>query len=61
VVSPSTIAMDYRTKYAEYPVLDIPKYWIVDPVESKVIVSMSSEGFYANQVFTGNQPIVSPA
>jgi Uma2 family endonuclease len=60
VVSPSTIAMDYRTKYAEYAVLDIPEYWIVDPIESQVTVCTLSEGFYGNQVFTGNQPIVSP-
>ncbi len=60
VVSPSTIAMDYRTKYAEYAVLDIPEYWIVDPLESTVTVCTLSEGFYVNQVFTGNQAIVSP-
>jgi Uma2 family endonuclease len=60
VVSPSTIAVDYRTKYAEYAVLDIPEYWIVDPSESQVTVCTLSEGFYGNQVFSGNQPIVSP-
>jgi Uma2 family endonuclease len=60
VVSASTIAMDYRTKYAEYAVLDIPEYWIVDAIESKVTVCMLSEGFYANQVFADDHPIVSP-
>jgi Uma2 family endonuclease len=60
VVSASTIAMDYRTKYAEYAVLDIPEYWIVDAIESKVNVCGLSEGFYANQVFSGDQAIVSP-
>jgi Uma2 family endonuclease len=60
VVSPSTIATDYRTKYAEYAVLDIPEYWIADPLESQLTVCALSDGFYANQVFAGNQPIVSP-
>jgi Uma2 family endonuclease len=60
VVSASTIAMDYRTKYAEYAVLDIPEYWIVDPIELKITVCTLSEGFYGNQVFNGSQPIVSP-
>jgi Uma2 family endonuclease len=60
VVSASTIAMDYRTKYAEYAVLDIPEYWIVDAIASKVTVCVLSEGFYENQVFSGGQAIVSP-
>jgi Uma2 family endonuclease len=59
VVSASTIAMDYRTKYAEYAVLDIPEYWIVDAIESKVTVCTLSEGFYGNQVFSGDQAIIS--
>jgi Uma2 family endonuclease len=60
VVSPSTISTDYRTKYAEYAVLDIPEYWIADPLESQVTVGALSDGFYANHVFAGNQAIVSP-
>jgi Uma2 family endonuclease len=55
VVSASTIAMDYRTKYAEYAVLDVPEYWIVDAIESKVTVCGLSEGFYGNQVFWGDR------
>jgi Uma2 family endonuclease len=60
VVSASTIAMDYRTKYAEYAVLNIPEYWIVDAIELKVTVCRLSEGFYGNQVLRGDQPIGSP-
>jgi Uma2 family endonuclease len=60
VVSASTIEMDYRTKYAEYAVLDIREYWIVDAIELKVTVCRLSEGFYGNQVLRGDQPIGSP-
>ncbi len=59
VVSPSTIATDYRTKYAEYAVLDISEYWIVDPIESKVTIGILSDGFYVDRLFTGDQSIVS--
>jgi Uma2 family endonuclease len=60
VVSASTVATDYRTKYAEYAVLDIPEYWIVDPIASQVVVCILSDGFYLNQDFAGDTLIVSP-
>jgi Uma2 family endonuclease len=60
VVSASTIGMDYRTKYAEYAVLDIPEYWIVDAIELKVTIGALSDGFYNDQVFTGDQAMISP-
>ncbi len=60
VVSPSTIATDYRTKYAEYAVLDIPEYWIVDPIASQITIGTLADGFYVDRVFTGDQSIVSP-
>lgn len=60
VVSPSTVTTDYRTKYAEYAVLDSPEYWIVDPIELKVTIGALSDGFYNDRVFTGDQTIVSP-
>jgi Uma2 family endonuclease len=60
VVSPSTVAIDYRTKHTEYAVLDIPEYWIVDPIELKVTLCTLSDGAYLDQVFTGNSVIVSP-
>jgi Uma2 family endonuclease len=59
VVSPSTVAIDYRTKHSEYAVLDIPEYWIVDPIEMKVTICTLKDGAYMDQVFTGNSPIVS--
>jgi Uma2 family endonuclease len=60
VVSPSTIETDYRAKYAEYAVLDIPEYWIVDPIELKATVCSLRAGFYNDRVFTGEDSIVSP-
>jgi Uma2 family endonuclease len=50
--------MDDRTKYAEYTVLDIPEYWIIDAIESKATVCTLSEGFYGNQVFSEDQSMV---
>lgn len=38
VVSESTRSADYRAKYSEYSVLEIPEYWIVDPLEAKVTI-----------------------
>jgi Uma2 family endonuclease len=59
VVSPSTIATDYRSKHAEYAVLDIPEYWIVDPIEQRVTIGTLQAGAYSDQVFQGNEAIVS--
>jgi Uma2 family endonuclease len=61
VVSPSTVAVDYRAKYSEYAVLDIPEYWIVDPIGMKLTVCTLADGAYLDQVFTGGQTIQSPA
>ncbi|OUC15334.1 MAG: hypothetical protein B0A82_07585 [Alkalinema sp. CACIAM 70d] len=59
VVSPSTVAIDYRAKHSEYAVLDIPEYWIADPIERKVTVCTLKDGAYSDQVFTGTQVITS--
>jgi Uma2 family endonuclease len=60
VVSPSTVTVDYRAKHSEYAVLDIPEYWIVDPIDLKVTVCVLKDGAYSNEVFVGNLTIVSP-
>jgi Uma2 family endonuclease len=60
VVSPSTIETDYRTKHAEYAVLDIPEYWIADPIELKVTICTLQAGEYSDLVFQGEEAIVSP-
>jgi Uma2 family endonuclease len=61
VVSPSTVAIDYRTKHSEYAVLDIPEYWIVDPIDQIVTLCTLKDGAYSDRVFTKDQPIVSPS
>jgi Uma2 family endonuclease len=38
VVSESTKIVDYRAKRVDYNVLNIPEYWIVDPLTNKVTV-----------------------
>jgi Uma2 family endonuclease len=60
IVSESSIKQDYRFKRTEYAALEIPEYWIVDPLENKVSVLVLEEGFYEVAEFKGTQPIVSP-
>jgi len=59
VVSESTKATDYRAKRSEYAVLDIQEYWIVDPLEAKVLILNLIEGAYESQVFSGSEPVAS--
>jgi Uma2 family endonuclease len=59
VVSPDSIKRDYRHKRSEYAALEIPEYWIVDPLESKVSVLLWNDGLYEEFVFTGTQVIAS--
>lgn len=60
VVSPSTVTVDYRAKHSEYAVLDIPEYWIVDPIDLKVTVCVLKDGAYSDVVFVGDLTIISP-
>ena len=60
VVSPSTASDDYRAKRSEYAVLDIPEYWIIDPIKGRVTVCTLVEGAYDDQVFQGESVMVSP-
>lgn len=59
VVSESTKSTDYRAKRAEYSVLDIPEYWIVDPLNAKVTVLTLVEGWYDAAEFVGSDSIQS--
>ncbi|MEM9217250.1 MAG: Uma2 family endonuclease [Cyanobacteria bacterium P01_F01_bin.150] len=59
MVSESTKVTDYRAKRAEYSVLDIPEYWIVDPLLEKLTVCLLSEGWYDCTEFTNDEFIQS--
>ncbi len=60
VVSPDSVTRDYRYKRTEYAALEIPEYWIVDPLEPKVTVLVFNEGLYDEAVFVGDRLLVSP-
>ena len=59
VVSPSTKTDDYRSKRSEYGLLEIPEYWIVDPLEEKVTLCILEHQFYDSTEFRGNDLIQS--
>jgi Uma2 family endonuclease len=59
VVSPDSIKRDYRHKRSEYAAIEVPEYWIVDPLEGKISVLLLEEGFYEETVFTADQKIIS--
>jgi Uma2 family endonuclease len=60
VVSPSTKNDDYRSKRTEYGLLEIPEYWIIDPVLEKVTICIVKHQFYDATEFQGNDVITSP-
>ncbi|CAH2574433.1 Uma2 family endonuclease [Planktothrix agardhii] len=59
VVSESTKRTDYRAKKAEYSVLEISEYWIVDPLENKVTILTLVDEWYDSLEFTGGDQIQS--
>ncbi|MEH2300972.1 MAG: Uma2 family endonuclease [Nostoc sp.] len=59
VVSESTKIVDYRAKRVKYNVLNIPEYWIVDPLTSKVTVFTLIEELYKPGEFVGTERIQS--
>jgi Uma2 family endonuclease len=60
VVSPSTKTDDYRSKRAEYGLLEIPEYWIVDPLEEKITLCTLENQLYDSTEFQGDNLIQSP-
>jgi Uma2 family endonuclease len=60
VVSNKQDKRDYRYKRSEYAARQIPEYWIVDPILNKVTVLELVEGLYEEQVYTGEDSILSP-
>ena len=59
VVSPSTKKEDYKAKWSEYSVRDIPEYWIVDPLSNVVTVGVLEDGAYTAYEFRGTELIQS--
>lgn len=57
VVSESTKAEDYRAKHAEYGVLEISEYWIVDPLAQAVTVCVFEQGGYSDRRFIADEQI----
>ena len=60
VVSRSTKADDYRSKPSEYALLEIPEYWIVDPLDLKVTVCVLDYRVYESIEFVGESIVKSP-
>lgn len=59
VVSESTKTPDYRAKRVEYNVLNIPEYWVVDPLTSRVTIFTLIEELYEGAEFSGAEQIIS--
>jgi Uma2 family endonuclease len=60
IVSPNQEKRDYRYKRTEYAARGIAEYWIVDPIQQRVTVLEWIEGLYEEQVFVGDERIISP-
>lgn len=60
VVSASTKKEDYKAKWIEYSVLNIPEYWIVDPIDSAVTICVLEDGMYTSHEFRDEDKIKSP-
>jgi Uma2 family endonuclease len=60
VVSPSTKIDDYRSKRAEYGLLEIPEYWIADPADGKITLCILDHEFYDSIELRDDTLIQSP-
>lgn len=60
VVSPFTKKEDYKAKWAEYSVRNIPEYWIIDPLISVVTICVLEDGGYTSYEFRAGEKIQSP-
>jgi len=60
VVSEESVKRDYRYKRSEYAAVEVPEYWIVDPLRERVTVLVLEEGLYEESVFAGDDSVVSP-
>lgn len=56
---PKSRERDYVEKRQEYGSLQVPEYWIVDPVAEVVFVLTLVDGNYQEHKFTGNEILIS--
>lgn len=59
IVSPDSIATDYRYKRSEYAALEVEEYWIVDPINEKITILFLEEGLYEESVYTQEGKLIS--
>ena len=59
VVSEESVKRDYRYKRSEYAAVEVPEYWIVDPLRETVSVLLLEEGLYEVTEFSGETRVVS--
>jgi len=59
VVSDSTMTADYRAKRVEYNVLNIPEYWIVDPLKHCITLLQPVDELYEETRYTNNDLVQS--
>lgn len=60
VVSPESVARDYRYKRSEYAALGVPEYWIVDPLTAKISLLLWQEGWYEVTEYQADAGLISP-
>jgi len=51
VVSPESVKRDYQVKYREYAQAGVGEYWIIDPLQEKIMVLILQNGQYQEQEF----------
>ncbi|MGF1497881.1 MAG: Uma2 family endonuclease [Elainellaceae cyanobacterium] len=51
--------VDYRAKRVEYNVLNIPEYWIVDPIANRITILSLVEDLYEAAVFEADMRLES--
>ncbi len=57
VVSNSTVSADYRAKRVECNVLNIPEYWIVDPLKHCITLLQPVDELYEETRYTNDNLI----
>lgn len=59
IVSPSSITDDYRYKRMEYGAIEVPEYWIIDPMAERVTLLQLVEGLYEEVEYAGDTRLAS--